>query len=383
VSPGLEPLRADGERVWVASATADDAPAYARAVRGSRDRIAVWNPVDDALAPLLQAQSPSVRTLFVHARTPGGDHDLVGKVTLSDIVLRRFRSAALGYDAYDPYAGSGLFAEGLRLVLDLALRTEPAGLGLHRVEASVQPGNIRSAGLLRRLGFAHEGFSPGMLYLPDARGEERWRDQDRYAVLSSEWPAAPFRRPDRRRIVALVNGVPGSGKTSLARALASELGLPLYSKDVVKEAVADALPADFVAEHGAGRSALGAGSSMAMWALLRESPGGGIVESWFWPDDATHVRAGLAAAGIGVAAVPEVFCDLPLRIARERDRTRRETGQRHPVHGAQPPSDEWWDRIAESARPLGLGPVITVDTSRPVPGGVVADLALRIRAAAG
>ena len=383
MSPGLEPLRADGERVWVTTATGHDAPAYARAVRASRDRIAVWNPVDGALEPLLRAQSPSLRTLLVHARIPVGDHDLVGKVTLSDIVLRRFRSAALGYDAYDPYAGRGLFAEGLRLVLDLALGPEPTGLGLHRVEAGVQPGNIRSAGLLRRLGFAHEGFSPRMLYLPDARGEERWRDQDRYAVLSSEWPTAPFRRTDPRRVVALVNGVPGSGKTSLARALAAELGLPLYSKDVVKEAMADALPADFVAEHGSGRSAMGAGASRAMWAMLRESPGGGIVESWFWPDDAALVRAGLALAGIDVAAVPEVFCDLPVSIARERDRTRREAGQRHPVHGAQPPFDEWWDRIAESARPLGLGPMITVDTSRPVPAGVVADLALRIRAAAG
>ena len=94
---------------------------------------------------------------------------------------------------------------------------------------------------------------------------------------------------------------------------------------------------------------------MAMWAMLRESPGGGIVESWFWPDDAALVRSGLAAAGIGVAAVPEVFCEVPVSIARERDRLRRKAGRRHPVHGAQHPSDEWWDRIAESARPLGLG----------------------------
>ena len=63
----------------------------------------------------------------------------------------------MGYDAYDPYAGRGLFAEGLRLVVGLVLAAEPGGMGLHRLEANVQPGNTVSAGLLRSLGFQREG----------------------------------------------------------------------------------------------------------------------------------------------------------------------------------------------------------------------------------
>lgn len=41
--------------------------------------------------------------------------------------------------------------------------------------------------------------------------------------------------------VVLVNGLSGSGKSTLARALSRALGLPLFSKDVIKETLADHL----------------------------------------------------------------------------------------------------------------------------------------------
>lgn len=381
----VAPLRADGERVWVTNATDADVAAYVLANQQSQARIIEWNPVDPfALPGLVRAASRFHRTLLIHSRQRVGEHDIVGKVNVTNVVRGRADYGTLGYDAYDPYAGKGLFAEGLALAVGLAFAPEPAGLGLHRLEVNVQPGNVRSAMVLRQLGFRLEGHSPAYLRMPvpaSRGGHDAWRDHDRYALLATEWPPSPLvsRRPPR--LVALVNGVPGSGKSTLAPRLATTLGLPLFSKDVVKEAIADQLTRDLVADLDARRSRLGAGASEALWALLAHSSPGGVIESWFWPGDEGHVVRGLTRGGLEPVRVPEIWCDVPLALARERFAARAIRGHRHEVHGPQSELEGLWRDVATGAHPMGLGPVIRVDTSAPVTDREVDRLALRVRAA--
>jgi ribosomal-protein-alanine N-acetyltransferase len=271
----------------VALAGEQDIVPYRRAVEQSRQRLARWNPVDpDDLATALPLQSRGRRTFLIHALAPEGEHDIVGKVNVSDVVRGRFESAAIGYDSYDPYAGRGLFAEGLRLIMSLLFAPEAAGgMGLHRVQAGVQPGNVRSAGLLRSLGFQREGFSPRMLWLPDANGKDAWCDHDCYAMLRDEWPAQPYRRARRRKVVALVNGEVDSGATGLARQLAMELAVPLLFRDGVRDCGPD-----------------------SWWTLLADSPAGGVVLGSFGPQDARSVAEGLRRAGVNPEGVPEILC---------------------------------------------------------------------------
>ena len=107
-----------------------------------------------------------------------GAGELAGVINLSEIVRGSFQSAYLGYYAFLPHDRQGHMARGLRSVLREVFR----GLRLHRVEANVQPGNVASRRLVRRLGFRREGYSPRYLKVGG-----RWRDHERWALTIEDW----------------------------------------------------------------------------------------------------------------------------------------------------------------------------------------------------
>jgi ribosomal-protein-alanine N-acetyltransferase len=176
-------------RVHIRPPRQSDTAAYAAAVRRSREHIHPWNPVEpDGFGDLLRRQGPGLSTFLIMDGPAGGpvpaDGGIVGKVNVSNIVRGRFCNASFGYDSYLPYAGTGRMSEGLRLVVGHCFTPEAhGGLGLHRIEINVQPDNLRSLAMAKRLGFRHEGYSPRYLYLDDA-----WRDHERFALTAEEWP---------------------------------------------------------------------------------------------------------------------------------------------------------------------------------------------------
>jgi ribosomal-protein-alanine N-acetyltransferase len=173
---------ARGTRVGIRYPTIDDERAFLAAVTASCDLHRPWTFLPDTVEGfrelLDRARDPADELLLICVLDGGA---LAGIAHLGQIVLRDFCSAYLGYSAFVPHEGKGLMREGLGLVLRHAFDT----VGLHRVEANVQPENTRSIALVERLGFRREGYSPRYLRI----GGE-WRDHVRYAISAEAFEAS-------------------------------------------------------------------------------------------------------------------------------------------------------------------------------------------------
>jgi [ribosomal protein S5]-alanine N-acetyltransferase len=175
----------------------------AKAAAGPRPRIQLSKPGPDCAAEWIELvqSSTTYHRPWVHLRADAAGFDeymhkiavgrtigffvrrandlrLVAVINLNEPVMAAFHSAYLSYYADAACAGQGYVSEGLALVIDEAFQR----LDFHRLEANIQPGNERSLGLVRRLGFRQEGFSPRYLQVDGV-----WRDHERWAILADEW----------------------------------------------------------------------------------------------------------------------------------------------------------------------------------------------------
>jgi predicted kinase len=159
-------------------------------------------------------------------------------------------------------------------------------------------------------------------------------------------------------VLVLVTGPPASGKTTLAGPLAAALGLPLIGKDLIKEALFDAL--------GTGDRAwsrrLGRASYEVLYAVAGALPAA-VLDANLGPEAAPRLEA-------LDAHLVEVFCRCPADEVERRFASRAPT--RHPGHVDHVLAPEIKATLARGAGPLGLGPVLEVDTSRPVEVAAVA-----------
>ena len=108
------------------------------------------------------------------------DGRLCGQVTVNSVVRGALDGGHVGYWVDERVAGRGVLPTALALVLDHCF----GPVGLHRVEADVQPNNPASLRVVAKLGFVEEGRLRRYLFI-----DEDWRDHVSYALLREDLPA--------------------------------------------------------------------------------------------------------------------------------------------------------------------------------------------------
>jgi len=161
--------------VYLRTVSASDRGEFLKLMRLSQHLHHPWiaPPLTEAgfSAYLARTQRDDHQGLLICNR---GDDAIAGVININNIVRGSFLSASLGYYAGAPHVGQGLMREGLELVKGYAFYT----LGLHRLEANIQPDNHRSIALVQQCGFTREGLSPDFLFI-----NGRWRDHERWAAV--------------------------------------------------------------------------------------------------------------------------------------------------------------------------------------------------------
>jgi hypothetical protein len=159
----------------------------------------------------------------------------------------------------------------------------------------------------------------------------------------------------------VVSGLPGSGKTTLARKLAPALTLPLFDKDDILEGLFDALgvgDADW-------RQRLSRASDEIFERLAKTSNGAVLTSFWRTPEISTQSGTPTDWIASTSKRIVEVHCICAPEIAAQRFINRI----RHPGHldSAKRAEDVLSSfRILATVGALGLGELLQVDTTNEI-----------------
>lgn len=180
------------------------------------------------------------------------------------------------------------------------------------------------------------------------------------------------RRPggENGQRIIMVNGIPASGKSTLAARLSQQAGWLKLSLDGIKNPFLQHMDG---VDRMVNRT-LGKASYQVIWSIVADAPPGStfIIDAWFGFQPRELLKDYLAQAG--VTRLVEVWCRISAELAAERYAAR--LGERLPGH----PGAEYLTELralAERAVPMEFGPVYTLDQDQPQDIGIIYDWILQ------
>lgn len=153
----------------------------------NRDFVKPWEPILPDQHFTLQGQQEVISKLNVgwNERTTYGfgiflssGDELIGRVTLSNVVYGAFESCTIGYFMDEQQGGRGYMTAAVQQAAEFAF----AEAGLHRIQAAVIPRNQKSVRVVEKAGFRYEGLAKYYL-----RINGTWEDHNIYSLTREYW----------------------------------------------------------------------------------------------------------------------------------------------------------------------------------------------------
>lgn len=159
-----------------------DKKAWIEVKARNRDWLSPW----DASNPDGPTHVPTFRDIYRQSRNSAKagtafmfaievDQQLVGQITLGNVIWGSLREGYIGYWIDQKYANRGIVTISVALLADFALNE----CGLHRIEISIRPENAASLRVVEKLGIENEGLRPRFLHI-----DGDWRDHQIFVVTS-------------------------------------------------------------------------------------------------------------------------------------------------------------------------------------------------------
>jgi len=154
--------------VTIRLVTRDDVPALVDLMRANRDFLAPWEPSRTDEFFTAEYQDTAIATALkqyemgtVMPQLILDDGEIVGRITLNNIVRGPLQSAKLGSWVASAANGRGVASAAVAAIIPIAFEE----LGLHRIAAATLLHNIRSQRVLERNGFVRFGVAPRYLQI--------------------------------------------------------------------------------------------------------------------------------------------------------------------------------------------------------------------------
>ncbi|MGG3623491.1 GNAT family protein [Bacillus gobiensis] len=177
-------MKMTGRNIFIKTMDTSDAEAFLQLELRNKEFFQTYTPLRNNNFYTMEGQLNRIQSIVKNRELEQeysfgiyiiGSEELIGKVTLSEVVRGAIQGCFIGYYLDKQHNGKGYMTEAVRLTVHYAFND----LNLHRIEAGVMPHNQGSMKVLEKAGFHKEGIAK-----KNVKINGKWEDHQILAIVN-------------------------------------------------------------------------------------------------------------------------------------------------------------------------------------------------------